>query len=874
MKTKILILFAILILTTIVIGTMQAEPIYDYGNYSVNNNVTISACLNVNVDKLYANITKPDNTIKITSLSCGGTNYCQPSWIYCTGIFKNANVSGIYNVSFYSDKYELSNSFRGYFTVFEGTFLNVTFPLNNSLTNNRTIIIKGLTNGTNVSINKDSNNFTAIVVNGTFLFPLNLTEGENVINIAAYGKYRFQNLTALRIFLDTIPPEIRWINYSNSIRIYKTFRFALNITDNVNLTYVSANMVLDDITENLFIYFVDGNYVVNVEPTRTGDWILKIKACDSAGNCNESSFSYYAYQETENEEKPKISILPSNRTENVSKDENKTEYENKTENKNETLKEQIVIYTHGNLTTTLNASRTVLENISATIYAIPSEKGIKFEANGSALKNFEFYVNGTKVKTNEEGYIIDEKSKGIFWDSLKESYEKSLKRIEKSKILTQEGYAIGKVNSSKELQIIDGTLVDLEGNLVKEDITIELENGEKILVKGGIIDKESIKIIEKAEKDTKEKKDTNEKIYKEDNKETGRITNLDFENIEEGDVYEAMVRDNEGNLIKDGVAEITLPNGEKIKVKTDKNGKVKLTNENGKTVQVEKGNAELPEKIEEGKGIETEVRDSSGNLIKDGVAEITLPNGEKIKVKTDKNGKVKLTNENGKTVQVEKGNAELPEKIEEGKGIETEVRDSSGNLIKDGVAEITLPNGEKIKVRTDKDGKVKLMQKDGKIEQINATNIKIPEIKENENYKIEVRDENGNLIKNSDVDILLPNGQILNVLTDENGKVNLQYKDEIFSQIQKQEFEFRWYYLLPLLLIPLLLYLFLKEDVILSYEFYKKLKEENKLREIEKYGKKYMLKKYICEVNDIKVIFIDSESEEQLAKKLKLKILK
>ncbi len=721
-------------LTAIFIGTIQAELIYDYGNYSVNNNVTISACFSVNADVLYANITKPDNINEIVTLSCGGTNYCQPSWSYCIGIFKNANVSGIYKVSFYSDRYELSNSFKGFFTVFERTFLNITSPKNNTMTNNKTIIINGLTNGTNVSIIKGNENFTAIVVNGTFSFPLNLTEGENVINIVAYGKYRFQNLTALRIFLDTIPLEIRWINYSNGIRIYKTFRFALNITDNVNLTYVSAKMVLDDITENLFIYFVDGYYIVNVEPTRTGDWILKIKACDSSENCNESSFSYYAYQETENEEKPKISILPSNRTENVSKDENKTEYENKTENKNETLKEQIVIYTHGNLTTTLNASGTVLENISATIYAIPYEKGIKFEANGSALKNFEFYVNGTKVKTNEEGYIIDEKSKEVFWDSLKESYEKSLKEREKSKILSQEGYAIGKINSTMELQIINGTLVDLEGNLVKEEVTIELKNGEKILVKGGIIDKESIKIIEKAEKDTKEK------IYKEYSKETGRITNPDFENIEEGKIFE------------------------------------------------------------------------------------------------------------------------------------TEVKDSNGNLIKDSIAEITLPNGEKIKVKTDENGKVKLMLKDGKIEQVNAITIKILEIEENKSYNIEVRDENGNLIKNTDVSILLPNGQILNALTDENGKVKLQYKGGSFVQ-EKQEFEFRWYYLLPLFLIPLLLYLVLKEDVILSYEFYKKLKEEKKLREIEKYGKKYMLKKYSGEVNDIKVIFVDSESEEEAAKKIKLKIL-
>jgi len=58
------------------------------------------------------------------------------------------------------------------------------------------------------------------------------------------------------------------------------------------------------------------------------------------------------------------------------------------------------------------------------------------------------------------------------------------------------------------------------------------------------------------------------------------------------------------------------------------------------------------------------------------------------------------------------------------------------------------------------------------------------------------------------------------------------------------------------------------------FEFYKKLKEEKKLKEIEKYGKKYMLKKYSGEVKEIKAIFVDCETEEEAAKKLNLKILK
>ncbi len=116
------------------------------------------------------------------------------------------------------------------------------------------------------------------------------------------------------------------------------------------------------------------------------------------------------------------------------------------------------------------------------------------------------------------------------------------------------------------------------------------------------------------------------------------------------------------------------------------------------------------------------------------------------------------------------------------------------------------------------------MEKDGKIEQVNMASIKNPEVK--------------------------------------NGT-------------QNTEFKFDWYYFLPLLLIPLLLYHILKKDAILSYEYYKKLKEQNKLKKLKRYGKIHMLQKYDYEIKDLKhVIFDDADSEEELAKKINLKILK
>ncbi|OIQ04742.1 MAG: hypothetical protein AUK59_06560 [Candidatus Altarchaeum sp. CG2_30_32_3053] len=165
----------------------------------------------------------------------------------------------------------------------------------------------------------------------------------------------------------------------------------------------------------------------------------------------------------------------------------------------------------------------------------------------------------------------------------------------------------------------------------------------------------------------------------------------------------------------------------------------------------------------------------------------------------------------------------------------------------------------------------------GKIEQIKETKVKIPEkIEDGKIYELEVRDENGELIKNKTVNIKLSNGQFLIAKTDENGKVKLEYKNGIFVVVrtQKQEFQLKWYYFLPLLLIPLILFFTLKkEDVILSYEFYKKLEKENNLKELQKYGKIYMLEKHKNDVK-IKVIFVDEESEEKLIKKLKLKVLK
>ncbi len=468
MKTKILILFAILILTTIVIGTIQAESIYNYGNYSVNNNVTISACISVNSDKIYANITKPDNTTKIASLSCGGKNYCQPSWIYCIGIFRDTNVSGVYNVSFYSDKYEFSDSFIGYFTVFEGTFLNVTFPLNNSLTNNRTIIIKGLTNGTYISIKKDGYNFTAIVVNETFSFPLNLTEGENVVTITAYGKYRHPKSIALHVILDTA------VKMENN-----TFKAQREEKTIAETTAVSKN---------------ETKFIKNS---------LKIRD-----------------------------------------DENNT--------------------------------------IGVVTFEIPENKFF----NASCLR----FVNKTIFyeSKNGEGELFNATAEIGFWGGNTGKWEKGKIRFE--------------VNNGK---------IEKNVSEILERVSMERKKEHKM--------NENAEIIEPPNQE--------------------RNVNLQ-ENVKKRKLNESEVRDEKGNLTKNGIAKITLPNGEKIKVKTDEKGKVKLTLKNGKIENVTV--VDLTENLEEGKLYELEVKDEDGKLIKNEKRLISLPNGQVLEVQTDKNGRVKL----------------------------------------------------------------------------------------------------------------------------------------------------------------------------------------------------------------------------------------
>jgi hypothetical protein len=58
--------------------------------------------------------------------------------------------------------------------------LTILEPLNNTITNNRTILLKGITkSNANVSINGNS----MMASNGNFSFYFNLNEGNNTINV-------------------------------------------------------------------------------------------------------------------------------------------------------------------------------------------------------------------------------------------------------------------------------------------------------------------------------------------------------------------------------------------------------------------------------------------------------------------------------------------------------------------------------------------------------------------------------------------------------------------------------------------------------------------------------------------------------------------
>ncbi|MDI6730656.1 MAG: hypothetical protein QMD06_03845, partial [Candidatus Altarchaeum sp.] len=145
-------------------------------------------------------------------------------------------------------------------------FLNVTKPLNNSITNNRAIIVEGFTDALNVSIN----GFIANVSNGSFSFALNLTEGNNTINVTARDYLGNKNSTTLKVILDTSIPLfiveplnntttknrtilIRGITKANtnlsvnenltSSTINGNFSFALNLTEGNNTLNITARII-------------------------------------------------------------------------------------------------------------------------------------------------------------------------------------------------------------------------------------------------------------------------------------------------------------------------------------------------------------------------------------------------------------------------------------------------------------------------------------------------------------------------------------------------------------------------------------------------------------------------------------------------------
>ncbi|PKP54586.1 MAG: hypothetical protein CVT90_00510 [Candidatus Altiarchaeales archaeon HGW-Altiarchaeales-3] len=239
-------------------------------------------------------------------------------------------------------------------------------------------------------------------------------------------------------------------------------------------------------------------------------------------------------------------------------------------------------------------------------------------------------------------------------------------------------------------------------------------------------------------------------------------------------------------------------------------------------LQEEKVKVIFPENLTEGKTFETEVRDENGNLIKNKEVEITLPNGNKIKVKTDESGKVKLMMNNGEIVPAKKANVKLPKNLEEGKVYEVEVRDENGNLIKNKEVEIILPDGKAIRIKTDGNGRIQLMQRDGKIMQIQ---------------------DNGGLLNN----------------------------------ISK----FHGYYFLPLLLIPALLFftLFILQEnkVVSDMEFLQKVNAKGSWNELINKFKIYVTPgTYTAITNwnvDMKNIE-ESKADDEIALASKLKIKK
>lgn len=149
--------------------------------------------------------------------------------------------------------------------------LSVTTPVNNSVTNQPSVLVSGTTeDGAKVTINGAS----ATVSGGVFSVPYTLTEGTNTINVAASDAAGNKTTQSVTVTLDSLPPMLT-ITYPPDNFVSSTPSLTLTgLTDaNVKVTVGSTDVTADG----------GGNFTVMIV-LNDGDNTINIKAVDKAGN--------------------------------------------------------------------------------------------------------------------------------------------------------------------------------------------------------------------------------------------------------------------------------------------------------------------------------------------------------------------------------------------------------------------------------------------------------------------------------------------------------------------------------------------------------------------------------------------------------------
>ncbi|MBS3166102.1 PQQ-binding-like beta-propeller repeat protein, partial [Candidatus Woesearchaeota archaeon] len=304
--------------------------------FNVSQTVIIAANVtdDVNVSRVFANVSEPNGTIKVVELTYRSAN------LYNT-TFTAPNLTGGYNITFIAN--DSSNNINSTvitnFTVLDVINPSVSgvLPIQNTTFNvSQTVIIAAnVTDDVNVSrvfANVSEPNGTIKIVellfdsgnryNTTFTAP-NLTGGYNVTFIANDSSNN-QNRTITTNFsvLDVTNPLVSGVLpiQNSTFNISQTVIVAANVTDDVNVSRVFANISEPNGTIKVVELVFDSINRYNTTftaPNLTGGYNVTFIANDSSNNINSTVTTNFTLLDAVN---PSVSgVLPiQNSTFNVS----------------------------------------------------------------------------------------------------------------------------------------------------------------------------------------------------------------------------------------------------------------------------------------------------------------------------------------------------------------------------------------------------------------------------------------------------------------------------------------------------------------------------------------------------------------------------